>query len=891
MTSPAQSTVQNLLPVQAYFTVTGDFIEFIGQNKPFFASIDPYQSGLHITNSTIDSTTIGATTPSTAHFLSGQVDATPTGATDIANKNYVDYAVAGASWKPPANAATTVNITLSGLQTIDTVSLVAGNTVLVKDQTNQAENGIYKVSSGPWSRAPSADTWSEYEGAIIYIESGGQATTAWYCTAQPGGTLGVTAIQFFNLSFASGYTAGTGLTLLGTQFSISNTGVTAGSYGSASKTLTAQVNAQGQLTSLSASDISINGNQITSGTIGSSYLSGSYTGITTVGTLTGLTVSTTINGSISGNAATATLANSATTSVNLSGGTTGSLPYQSGAGATTFLAPSTNGYVLTLAAGVPSWAALPASGVTSVTASAPLSSSGGTTPNISISQATTSTNGYLSSTDWNTFNNKANSGANSNITSLTGLTGGIATPNFITFNTSYATALTAGQLGWDSTNNNLAIGMAGGNVTQHIGEDQYLYIKASATITKGQVIMFTGSVGASGILTGAPATGITDGTYIMGIAAESIALNAFGFVQTFGVLNNVNTSGIGDGEILWYDPTVTGGFTATKPSAPNVKAQVAACNKGGSSGGGVITIRINPGSQLGGTDSNVQFGALASGQTIIYDNVAGYWKNATLTAGSGVSITNGAGSITIASTGLSITDDTSTNATRYPLFAAVTTGTLLTEYVSSTKFQFNPSTGTLTTTNVSTGALTATGTTTLATSLSGLAKLTSGVVSTATAGTDYVAPATATTFTATQTFSGSSSTLAAVFTNAAEVVTVSATAATGTINYDVTTQSVLYYTTSASANWTVNFRASSGTSLNTAMSTGQSMTVVFLVTQGATAYYNNAITIDGTSVTPKYQGGTAWTSGNASGVDAYSYTIVKTGSATFTVFASQTQFK
>jgi hypothetical protein len=199
-------------------------------------------------------------------------------------------------------------------------------------------------------------------------------------------------------------------------------------------------------------------------------------------------------------------------------------------------------------------------GVTSVTASAPLSSSGGTTPNISISQATTSTNGYLSSTDWNTFNNKANSGANSNITSLTGLTGGIATPNYITFNTSYATALTTGQLGWDSTNNALAYGMANGNIIQHIGEDQYLYIKATSAITKGQVIMFTGSVGASGVLTGAPATGITDGTYIMGVAAESIALNGFGFVQTFGVITNVNTTGFADGDILWYNPSVTGGI-------------------------------------------------------------------------------------------------------------------------------------------------------------------------------------------------------------------------------------------------------------------------------------------------------------------------------------------
>ena len=146
-------------------------------------------------------------------------------------------------------------------------------------------------------------------------------------------------------------------------------------------------------------------------------------------------------------------------------------------------------------------------------------------------------------------------------------------------------------------------------------------------------------------------------------------------------------------------------------------------------------------------------------------------------------------------------------------------------------------------------------------------------------------------FTAKQTFTGSSSSISSKFVNALEGVTVSATAATGTINYDVTTQSVIYYTSNASANWTVNFRASSGTSLNSAMSTGEAITVVFAVTQGSTAYYNNAITIDGTSVTPKYQNGTAWSAGNASAIDVYTYTIIKTGSATYTVLASQTQFK
>jgi len=160
------------------------------------------------------------------------------------------------------------------------------------------------------------------------------------------------------------------------------------------------------------------------------------------------------------------------------------------------------------------------------------------------------------------------------------------------------------------------------------------------------------------------------------------------------------------------------------------------------------------------------------------------------------------------------------------------------------------------------------------------------------AGTGDATLAGAQTFTGTKTFSGTTSTLAIVLNDAAEVATVSATAATGTINYDITTQSVLFYTSNASANWTVNFRASSGTSLNTALSTGQSVTVAFLVTQGSTAYYNSAVQVDGTTsgVTTRWLGG-APAAGNASGIDSYRYLIIKTGSATYTVLASVTQFK
>jgi len=124
-----------------------------------------------------------------------------------------------------------------------------------------------------------------------------------------------------------------------------------------------------------------------------------------------------------------------------------------------------------------------------------------------------------------------------------------------------------------------------------------------------------------------------------------------------------------------------------------------------------------------------------------------------------------------------------------------------------------------------------------------------------------------------------------------ERTTVSATAATGTVAFDAVTQGVLYYTTNASANFTLNVRGNSGTTLNSILATGDAITVVFLNTNGATAYYPTVYQVDGSAVTPKWQGGTAPTAGNASSIDAYSLTIIKTASTpTYTVLASQTKF-
>ena len=123
-----------------------------------------------------------------------------------------------------------------------------------------------------------------------------------------------------------------------------------------------------------------------------------------------------------------------------------------------------------------------------------------------------------------------------------------------------------------------------------------------------------------------------------------------------------------------------------------------------------------------------------------------------------------------------------------------------------------------------------------------------------------------------------------------ETITITAAAPSATTNFDVVTQSIQYYTTNAANNFTWNVRGNSGTTLNSLMAVGQSITIALFVTNGSTAYYPNVYQIDGSTFTPKYQGGSAISSGNILGIDIYSLTLVKTASATFTGFVSQTKF-
>ena len=150
----------------------------------------------------------------------------------------------------------------------------------------------------------------------------------------------------------------------------------------------------------------------------------------------------------------------------------------------------------------------------------------------------------------------------------------------------------------------------------------------------------------------------------------------------------------------------------------------------------------------------------------------------------------------------------------------------------------------------------------------------------------------ANTWTATQTFNGSSSTFGTVLLDSAETVNVVGSAPSSTTTYYVQSGSVQYYTSNAANNFVVNLAFSSGTSMNTALATGQSTTATLVTTQGSTAYYATSIQVDGTTsgVTTRWIGG-APTAGNASGLDVYRFAVIKTASATYTVLASLTQYK
>ena len=299
MTAPALTSDQNILPVQAYFNLDGSFNTFIGQGQPFYATLNPIQSGLTITNSTINSTSIGLITPSSGVFTNistttGSISTTPSNPTDLVNKNYVDMFVQGYAIKAECQVATTGNITLSGLQTIDGYTTLANDRVLVKNQTTSAQNGIYVASTGAWARSSDANTWNSLISAFTFIMNGTtQQNSGWVCTITSGGTLGTTPVTWSQLASAASYFAGTGLTLSSYTFSITPVG-TSGTYGSASSVPVFVTNASGQVSSVTNTTISIAPSQINATIPNSGLTNSTISGVALGSNLANLTAGTNI---------------------------------------------------------------------------------------------------------------------------------------------------------------------------------------------------------------------------------------------------------------------------------------------------------------------------------------------------------------------------------------------------------------------------------------------------------------------------------------------------------------------------------------------------------------------------------------------------------------------
>ena len=366
-------------------TVTGGTLTGVSINGSTNTLTNIANASLTNSSLTVGTTAIslGATSLTLGGLTSVAVTQDPVSALQLATKQYVDNIAQGLNTKAPVLVATTANITLSGEQTIDgfTTSL---SRVLVKNQTLPANNGIYLSNPAAWTRALDADTWNELVSAYVFVEEGTiNGDTGWVCTVDPGGTLGVTAVTWVQFSGAGTYTAGTGLTLTGTQFSITNTG-TAGTYGSSTLIPVITTNAQGHVTSVTTA-------------------SNPQGTVTSVAALTLGTTGTDLSSSVATGTTTPVITLNVPTASATNRGALSSTDW------TTFNNKQPAGTY-----------------VTSVTGTSPVVSSGGTTPVISMPAATTSVSGYLTSTDWNTFNGKG-SGSVTSITAGTGLSGGTIT--------------------------------------------------------------------------------------------------------------------------------------------------------------------------------------------------------------------------------------------------------------------------------------------------------------------------------------------------------------------------------------------------------------------------------------------------------------------------------
>ena len=666
----AETSTINIVPVQGIFTEDHQLVTLIGPaGVPFSASSGGSFDNVAITNSTFNGGSIGQTTAVTLATISnltltsGTISTSPTSNTDIVNKAYVDAAAQGLQLLQPATVATTTNLaSLSGLLTIDGVTVTAGQRVLVKDQTSAQFNGVYVAASGTWSRSTDTDTYAELQNIYLFVSSGSvNGGTAWGTTNHGTGTINVTPINWVQIQNTAIYTAGTGLTLSSNQFSITNTGVSATNYGSATQIGTFTVNAQGQLTAASNATIT--------------PAVGSITGLGT-GVATALAVNTgsagafVVNGGALGTPSSGILTNA--TSLPLTTGVTGTLPLANGGtGQTTAtaafnaLSPITTAGDLIIGNGANSAIRL------GIGTSGYVLTSNGTTASWAASSTTVS----------------SFSAGTTGFTPSTGTTGAVTLAGTLNV-ANGGTGVTV-----SSGASSVVLRDASQNVTANSFLSGFLNTAASGT----QITLTVASV-PSYVITG------SGGQVVQLPDATTLANGAtyeFNNNQSSGAITVNNNSGslivsVPSGGYtqltLLSNATSAGSWDRHDQAPANVSWSTNTFDYAGSITSATwngATIAIN----RGGTNAT----ATPTAGAIAYGTGTAYAFTAAGTSGQ-VLTSNGASAPTWATPTAyaTVTDDTTTNATRYILFANQTTGNLTTEYVSSTKLKYNPSTGALT---------------------------------------------------------------------------------------------------------------------------------------------------------------------------------------------------
>ena len=242
------------------------------------------------------------------------------------------------------------------------------------------------------------------------------------------------------------------------------------------------------------------------------------------------------------------------------------------------------------------------------------------------------------------------SGANSDITSMTGVTGGIASPDFITFDTGATTSAAVGRLRWDSANGTARLGMIGGNVESQLGQtiDALVHNAEATSLSKGEVVYLFSATGDRASVKRAANTGDATSAKTIGVVAESIAAGQNGLIRCQGVLDGLNLGAFTAGDTLYLGATA-GTTTATKPVAPNHLVYVGVVERA-NAGNGQLYVRVQNGYELDELH-DVLITSPGAGAVLSYDATAGLWKDATIAGGAGITVTNADSSVTVATSG------------------------------------------------------------------------------------------------------------------------------------------------------------------------------------------------------------------------------------------------